>query len=544
MENEEKQGLLGDETNSALLVEVNKGENQILVSDSSSDESSGGVELLDSGSGAVEKQVASNPDSFQNNSTSDKYDSFAASADKSSENEAVSLYDKGFEEKSGSMLVKSKNKPLIIAGLLLVLILVFAGVYYFLNSKKGGETQLVSNEEGNAIVKSAIGKMSELESYDYSGSVNISITTKEDKLYSEQAVDADYNFENHGSVARNSSGGDDMYGFYNLSGNYVGSDGENMNFAAGFEAAIVDRTIYGKVSKLELKDSKGVSSIEESDELGAMLEMFKDSWYYVSAQDYEDAMGADSDPLALYDSMKFSGNINDYNLLGFGGDFGDEQVNGINTHHYGVKLNVEEGARLVIDVLKEAAKDSGSESDNQSFTEYLEKNTEDIKKSKEILDFILNKVNSEVWIGENDSLIHRVKITGSFDEDFAAELAKKMAEEGAEAYDESEVLMNVDFVIDYTFSNFGNTKVSQPENAKSLMKIMNAISSGQGVNSISAVDTDSDGLTDDAEAIYGSDINKPDTDGDGYKDGEEVKNGYDPMIAGSAKLDFDKILNN
>lgn len=46
------------------------------------------------------------------------------------------------------------------------------------------------------------------------------------------------------------------------------------------------------------------------------------------------------------------------------------------------------------------------------------------------------------------------------------------------------------------------------------------------------VDTDKDGLFDDQEALYGTDINNPDTDGDGYTDGEEVKNGYNPLGEG------------
>lgn len=49
-------------------------------------------------------------------------------------------------------------------------------------------------------------------------------------------------------------------------------------------------------------------------------------------------------------------------------------------------------------------------------------------------------------------------------------------------------------------------------------------------------DTDNDGLTDDLEIVYGTDLNNPDTDGDGYLDGEEVKNGYDPFVPGSARL--------
>ncbi|HLN18640.1 MAG TPA: hypothetical protein VK255_00535 [Patescibacteria group bacterium] len=42
------------------------------------------------------------------------------------------------------------------------------------------------------------------------------------------------------------------------------------------------------------------------------------------------------------------------------------------------------------------------------------------------------------------------------------------------------------------------------------------------------LDSDQDGLTDQEEALYGTDAKKSDTDGDGYSDGSEIKSGYDP----------------
>jgi len=46
------------------------------------------------------------------------------------------------------------------------------------------------------------------------------------------------------------------------------------------------------------------------------------------------------------------------------------------------------------------------------------------------------------------------------------------------------------------------------------------------------LDTDGDGLSDDLEAYYGTEVNNSDTDGDGYSDGEEIANGYDPIGPG------------
>jgi lipoprotein-anchoring transpeptidase ErfK/SrfK len=54
---------------------------------------------------------------------------------------------------------------------------------------------------------------------------------------------------------------------------------------------------------------------------------------------------------------------------------------------------------------------------------------------------------------------------------------------------------------------------------------------------VEAVDSDHDGLSDDAEInIYHADPNLWDTDGDGYGDGDEVWNGYDPTKPGTARL--------
>ncbi|MBI2459364.1 MAG: L,D-transpeptidase [Parcubacteria group bacterium] len=42
------------------------------------------------------------------------------------------------------------------------------------------------------------------------------------------------------------------------------------------------------------------------------------------------------------------------------------------------------------------------------------------------------------------------------------------------------------------------------------------------------LDSDHDGLTDEMEIKFKTDINKPDTDGDGYADGLEIAHSYDP----------------
>ncbi len=52
------------------------------------------------------------------------------------------------------------------------------------------------------------------------------------------------------------------------------------------------------------------------------------------------------------------------------------------------------------------------------------------------------------------------------------------------------------------------------------------------------IDSDADGLIDDLERKFGTDVNNPDSDNDSYQDGEEIKNGYDPLGPGKFTKDL------
>lgn len=80
----------------------------------------------------------------------------------------------------------------------------------------------------------------------------------------------------------------------------------------------------------------------------------------------------------------------------------------------------------------------------------------------------------------------------------------------------------LNFDLDYTLSNF-NISVRKPESAKDLQKIIELFQ---------------------LQAMSGISSKNPDTDGDGYKDGAEVDNGFDPIVAGDAKLDYEKLCDS
>ncbi|MBU0671205.1 MAG: hypothetical protein ABH835_03040 [Patescibacteria group bacterium] len=90
-----------------------------------------------------------------------------------------------------------------------------------------------------------------------------------------------------------------------------------------------------------------------------------------------------------------------------------------------------------------------------------------------------------------------------------------------------------------------NANRNANSNGNSNLNFNGNVNTGDGMEIISSVDSDSDGLTDEEELLYGTKTNKPDSDGDGFLDGEEVKNGYNPNGKGeiSANDQIDKYSN-
>lgn len=113
------------------------------------------------------------------------------------------------------------------------------------------------------------------------------------------------------------------------------------------------------------------------------------------------------------------------------------------------------------------------------------------------------------------------------------------------------VKVNLNFSADISYSDFNKpVEINKPEGAINFIQEMNSslgsifsIPSVDVVGNPNSADPDNDGLTDEMEIFFGTDASNPDTDGDGFKDGDEVNRGYDPLLPGSAKLDYDKLFN-
>ncbi|MFK7895178.1 MAG: FG-GAP-like repeat-containing protein [Myxococcota bacterium] len=70
-------------------------------------------------------------------------------------------------------------------------------------------------------------------------------------------------------------------------------------------------------------------------------------------------------------------------------------------------------------------------------------------------------------------------------------------------------------------------------------EVLNATAGFDPLTSDGMLDADDDGLSNDAEALAGTDPLSADSDGDGLRDGFEVANGFDPLVAGEQFLDGD-----
>jgi len=104
--------------------------------------------------------------------------------------------------------------------------------------------------------------------------------------------------------------------------------------------------------------------------------------------------------------------------------------------------------------------------------------------------------------------------------------------------------MSFKFKIDISYQDFNRPlEIKKPENVEDLLEVIKStFESPETIPDRINQDSDGDGLTDDMESMYGTDVNNPDTDGDGFSDGDEINGGYDPLVPGGAKLNIDDFL--
>jgi hypothetical protein len=304
-----------------------------------------------------------------------------------------------------------------------------------------------------------------------------------------------------------------MNGYVKLSGVY--GQGNNQ-MAVGFELRKVGEAVYCMLSDYPVLFSTFVPQISE----------LKGKWIEISGDDeygkYLDMAYENQDAIDEMYSTDNYGFAFDTGFIKLGKKLPSEVLDGQSTMHYQMVMDMDNFEPMYTQLIAKTYKLQDVLSENQLANVNLNslddlsnldlgiQITPDMIKYMETL---IDNVDIEIWIGEDDSVVRRMKATMYT----VLPESQRTAEVGQMKL---EILMNMDNVNQ-------PIEIIAPESAMTITEV---------VGMFSDKDTDEDGLSDADEVEYGTDINNPDSDGDGYSDGSEVENGYNP--AGEGKLPF------
>jgi hypothetical protein len=417
----------------------------------------------------------------------------------------------------------SFKTPLVLGVIVLVIIIGAIAAYFLLNTQE---------ENPQQIIKLSMQEMQRVKTYNYDGIMELSIENEENS--------ESFNFDVELLGKADQADINNIKSSNNIKA-IIDISAENGGQEISFD---LDTAQFGqKIAYLKLNDlDLGAIGMM----MGSEINSLKEKWYKLDLEELE-KLGSDSSDsvsgmgMKTYDMNKIIELYNKYELLKFQEDLGDVKLGGIEVYHYKVKLDGVASTNFYIDILKEL-------STEQEFEEVFGQIEEDIERYDYIINDVADNIDVEVWIGKDDKLMYKTKMSGMFDEEFIEMLKNKMIIEEdfsdnkfTKVTDDFEVVFNIDF----SMSNFNKqVEINEPEEADDFIEVLGEILGGfLGTGSTGTeLDTDADGLSDYIENYYGTDPNNPDTDGDGYKDGEEVENGYDPLVPGNAKINYDELL--
>ena len=431
---------------------------------------------------------------------------------------------------------KKRSKDFTIPLILGVIVLIIIGIvaaYFLIDTEK---------ESPQQIIKSSMQEMQKVKTYSYDGIIKFDIESGENL--------EGFNFDMELSGKADQTDINNIKSFNNLKATIEDSSQK-------FSFDLDTRQIGQKKAYLKLNDFD-LGIIEMM--MGPEISSLKEKWYELDLEELEkleatssniSSDNVDNMKMATYDMNKVIELGNKYELLKFQKDLGDVKLGDVDAYHYKVKLDGVALTNFYIDVLKEVTDEQDfNEISVETYDMMLGEIEEGIKKYDYVINEIANNINMEVWIGKEDKLVYKTKISGVFDEEFAKTLGNKIIEKGDDTEEKvSKDLENMDnfkiaFNIDLNMSDFNQpVEINEPDETENFMEVLEEMFGGFSGTEVAEIglDTDEDGLPDEMETAYGTDPNNPDTDGDGYKDGEEVKNGYDPLIPGNAKIDYDKL---
>ncbi len=453
------------------------------------------------------------------------------------------------------MMKKKNNKdmtiPIILGVVFLMIVAIVAG-FYFLKDKDVPTIGGVGPQQ--KILNSSMMAMNDVESYSFEGDVNVSFTEGDKEGFS---LAMKFDGQADGSDT------DNIKSSFNIKPEITiseegGSEDISFDFSVKSFGKIGEETAYFKLNDFDL----GMAGMM----YGEMIVPYKNKWYFLDMKELREESGF---PLEEndFDFKKVVEEIKDiskkYEMIKFQKDLGDTEINDIDVYHYQVEIDSE----AVFDFYIKVLEISPSEIiENKSLKEDKSPNPADaLKIDKEeiitVLDEVLANIKTEIWIGKDDKMIHKMAMSGKFDEEFMERLEEKMrkikiGKEEYSGYDRLEQkninndsTSELSFSMSMTMSDFNQPiSISKPEKSEDLMKaleemVMGMMGGMMTSNSTWGDDFDQDGLSNQAEEFYGTDPNNPDTDGDGHSDGDEVSRGYDPLLPGEAKLDYDRLFS-
>ena len=440
---------------------------------------------------------------------------------------------------------KKKDFGLYIIGFVFLLILVGIAAYYFVFNERKDTTAPEDIIYSQQIIKSSFEAMSGVESYNFNGRFDVDIKTEsKDGEISENLIKM--------NISGSEDGRDENYpkASYNFE---MDSDFEVNQKRTSF---FVDLSVmsFGEKEETEIyMNLKDLDSKALESNLEIQIDSFKNKWYELRVKDLKD-MGIGKELFeALDDSEKSKFDIKSiyekYNFFKFKSDLGDAKLGDVDVYHYSVEADSDTFVDFYIELIREGIllQEKGEAPFNgsamRSFEEAISKFEENYKYRELIKDFV-KQVEIEMWIGKDDNLVYKIKVDLEMNEDFLGEMEKKVSKiegvSGGNTINSSEDKFSFSMNIELNMSEFNQSlNIEKPKDYENLiMVLMKSFMSG----SSSSVDSDGDGLTDDMEAVYRTDVNNPDTDGDGFNDGDEIDGGYDPLTPGAAKFNVDDFL--
>ncbi len=451
------------------------------------------------------------------------------------ENDITKSKNQGVKNRLSSLQRKKNQSAMILALVLgLFVVIVLTGLYIF-------SDKLFKKEDLQQIIKSSLEAMNNTKSYAFEGDFNFDFVKD---IGEEFALAVKFDGE---TDERNP---DNIKSSFNLKPKIIisqegGSENIFLDFSMMSFGEIGKETVYLKLNDFDLGAAGMI--------YGEAIVPYKNEWYFLDMKELQEKSGADMEEDFNSEEMieKIKELLKQYEMIKFEKDLGDVKIDDTKAYHYQVRLNSEAVLNFYVEVLNLTPSYMSRDSELNDFKTELEQNKEEILV---VLDEVMDNTKTEIWIGKKDKMIYKMSMSGKYDQEFMFGLEEKVnkinQKEESDRIDLDSDVNNSSLSFDMTMALSGfnqPVEITKPEESEDLLKILEEAMAGFMSGMISPginpnLDSDNDGLTDVMEDVYGTDKNNPDTDGDGYLDGDEIENGYDPLLSGSAKLDYGKML--